>query len=175
MRLLKHFRSFRSRLIAGTKHGKRGKTEERHRYDPVGDMWRLDEALVGPKLRDVRSVYQQTMHLKTIFPIIVAIAVVITAISCSKSPAEKPVKDLGVVELLESTPKHLSLAEGKAVTLTTTILQDGNLEFVFKSESRTALGLPTRVEQKFSAPAGKKIMTSVDGVVISFTPTLKAK
>jgi hypothetical protein len=115
------------------------------------------------------------MQRKTTLLIMTAIAVVTTAISCSKSPDNKPVKDLGVVELLESTPKHLSLAEGKEVTLTTTTLPDGNLEFVFKSESKTALGVPTQVEQKFSAPAGKRIMTSVDGVVISFTPTLKAK
>jgi len=33
MRLLKQIRAIRSRLIAGKKRGKPGKTEERQRYD----------------------------------------------------------------------------------------------------------------------------------------------
>jgi len=103
-----------------------------------------------------------------------ACALAFTGIGCSKRTTDNSMKDLGVVELQENTPKHLSLANGKEVTLTTTLLQDGKLEFVFKSESKSALGVSRRTEQKFEAPAGKKIMTSVDGVVISFTPTLKA-
>jgi hypothetical protein len=56
MRLLKQIKAIRSRLIAGTKLCKPGKTEERQRYDLAKDLRRLREAFVGPKLRDVRSV-----------------------------------------------------------------------------------------------------------------------
>jgi hypothetical protein len=115
------------------------------------------------------------MHRKTILSIMTVCALAFTGIDCSKGSTDKPVKDLGSVELLEGTPKQLNLAEGKEVTLTATALSDGNLQLVFKSESKTPDGISTKMEQKFAVPAGKKIMTSVNGAVISLTPTLKTK
>jgi hypothetical protein len=132
------------------------------------------------------------MHGKTTLLIMTACAVAAASISCSRSPdgpraqesklqqgtnapADQPVKEFGVVELSEGTPKRLSLAEGKEVTLTTTVLQDGDLQVVITSESKTADGLPTRVERKVTVPSGTRIHSSIDGVEVGWTPILKSK
>lgn len=102
-------------------------------------------------------------------------AAAVTAISCSKAPAAKAIKDFGVVELTENTPKRLSLAEGKEAFLTATTLPDGLVHLVFKSESKPLFGTSTRLQQETTIPPGEHIIMSVDGVVIGFKPTVKTQ
>ena len=118
--------------------------------------------------------------------------IVLTASGCSKTPgqptaqavklrqelsipADTPLKDFGVVELIERTPKQLSLPEGKDCVLTVTTLADGNLQMVFTSESTMPGGLPTRVEQTATVPSGRQVVCSVDGVGVALMPIVKVK
>lgn len=113
------------------------------------------------------------MHRNAILSIVAACVVAATAMSCSKSSAARPIKDLGVVELTENAQKRINLVEGKDAFLTATALPDGTLELVFKTESKTAAGVLTRREQKSAVPSGKHIIMSFDGVVLGLTPILK--
>ena len=128
-----------------------------------------------------------TLHMGTVCMIAV------TVVGCSKTPSQptaqevkllqepptpvnKYFKDLGVVELSERTPKHLSLGEGKDCVLTMTILADGNLKLVFTSESETSDGLPTRILGGGTFPPGHQVVVGIgDGVGVALTAIVKVK
>ena len=127
---------------------------------------------------------------KNIAVLILASAVVVTEISCSKNTtmtpaqradllqamgasADQPLKDFGVVEVSEHTPKRLVFAEGKTCVVTTTVLPDGKLQLFLTPESKTTNGTATR-SGVITSP-GIQAVFVIDGVVIALTPTLKLK
>jgi len=84
------------------------------------------------------------------------------------------VTDLGVVELSDRTPMRLNLAEGKECILTTTVLDDGQLQMVFTFESQIN-GIPIQTEQTATVLPGRQIAQIINGVEIALKPTLKNK
>jgi hypothetical protein len=97
--------------------------------------------------------------------------------SDTKTPSLPPgVTDLGVVEFSNRTPMRLDLGQGKECVVTTTVLDDGQLQMVFASESKSPDGLTTQEEHTVTVPPDRQIIISaLDGAVISLTPTLKTK
>jgi hypothetical protein len=94
-----------------------------------------------------------------------------------KTPSLPPgVTDLGVVEFSNRTPMRLDLGQGKECVVTTTVLDDGQLQMAFASESKGPDGLTIQQEQTLTVPPDRRIIISaLDGAVISLTPTLKTK
>jgi hypothetical protein len=95
----------------------------------------------------------------------------------TKIPSLPPgVTDLGVVELSNRTPKRLDLGEGKECVVTATVLEDGQLQMVFASESTSPDGLTIQKEHTVTLlPDRQIIISALDGAVLSLTPTLKTK
>ena len=95
--------------------------------------------------------------------------------SAPKAPsAQQAVTDLGVVEVSDQTPVRLDLGDGKECVLTTTVLNDGQLQMDFAFESMTD-GVPTQTKQTATVVPGTQIAQIVGGVEITLTPTLKGK
>ena len=84
------------------------------------------------------------------------------------------VTDLGVIELSDATPMRFDLGEGKECVVTTTVLDDGQLQMVFTFESEID-GVPIQTKQTATVPPGRQLAKVIDGVEIALTPTLKAK
>jgi len=97
--------------------------------------------------------------------------------SDTETPSLPPgVTDLGVVEFSNRTPMRLDLGQGKECVVTTTVLDDGQLQMAFTSESKGPDGLTIQQEQTLTVPPDRQIIISaLDGAVISLTPTLKTK
>jgi len=97
--------------------------------------------------------------------------------SDTKTPSLPPgVTDLGVVEFSNRTPMRLDLGQGKECVVTTTVLDDGQLQMAFASESKGPDGLTIQQEHTVTVPPDRQIIISaLDGAVISLTPTLKTK
>ena len=86
------------------------------------------------------------------------------------------VTDLGVVEFSNRTPMRLDLGQGKECIVTTTVLDDGQLQMVFASESKGPDGLMIQQEHTVTVPPDRQIIVSaLDGAAVSLTPTLKTK
>jgi hypothetical protein len=86
------------------------------------------------------------------------------------------VTDLGVVELSNRTPMRLDLGEGKECVVTTTVLDDGQLQLAFASESKSPEGLTIQKEHTVTVlPDRQIIISALDGAVVALTPTLKTK
>ena len=85
------------------------------------------------------------------------------------------VTDLGVVELSNRTPMRLDLGEGKECVVTTTVLDDGQLQMVFTSESKGPDGLTIQKEHTVTVLPDRQIIISALDAVVSLTPTLKTK
>ena len=86
------------------------------------------------------------------------------------------VTDLGVVEFSNRTPMRLDLGQGKECIVTTTVLDDGQLQMVFASESKGPDGLTIQQEHTVTVPPDRQIIVSaLDGAAVSLTPTLKTK
>ena len=83
------------------------------------------------------------------------------------------VTDLGVVELSNRTPMRLDLGEGKECVVTTTVLDDGQLQMVFASESKSPEGLTIQKEHTVTVLPDRQIIISALDAVLSLTPTLK--
>lgn len=93
-----------------------------------------------------------------------------------KTPSLLPgVTDLGVVELSDRTPMRLDLGEGKGCVVTTTVLNDGQLQMVFTYESKTSDGFTIQTEQTAMVLPGRQMVSVIDGVEVALTPTLKTE
>jgi hypothetical protein len=114
------------------------------------------------------------------------------SVSCSKSPvgaaahetrlrqqlsipANRPFKDLGVVELAAQTPREVSLGTGRICLLTPTVLTDGNLLINLASEAKTAEGKTLSTHSRITVRSGQQCVLSIDGLLVGFTPKLKAE
>jgi hypothetical protein len=84
------------------------------------------------------------------------------------------VTDLGVIELSDATPMRLDLGEGKECVVTTTVLDDGQLQMVFTFESEID-GVPIQTKQTATVLPGRQIAKIIGGVEIALTPTRKIK
>ena len=121
-----------------------------------------------------------------------AALVVMLAVSCSKSPAgptaqetrlrqqlsipaNVPVKDLGVVELSAQVPRQVSLGAGSDCLLTPTVMADGNLMINLFCEAKTADGKTLSSHSRITVRSGQQYVTSFDGLLVVFTPKLKAE
>lgn len=93
----------------------------------------------------------------------------------SNVPLPPGVTDLGQVTLQDGTPMRLDLGNGRECLVTATLLTDGKLEMVFKSESRGPDGLPTFVEQTANMLPQLQAFTVINGVEVALTPVLKAR
>ncbi len=92
--------------------------------------------------------------------------------------------DWGVVELSVSTPKRLSLGEGKDCTITAVSATNGHLEIRIETKEKIAGGdlppgvpLGTSLESTktmtMTVPSGGQLMTSIGLRPVRFTPILK--
>ncbi|MDB6056939.1 MAG: hypothetical protein JWO95_783 [Verrucomicrobiales bacterium] len=129
---------------------------------------------------------------KQFFTHVIAFALVVVTAACSKNtgkqtpeetkmrrelsiPAEMPLKKLGLVELLENTPKSLDLGVGKICTVTATQLPNGRLQLVLVSKSNivNVVNGVRRFEETFTTESSRAVIHLFDGMLISFTPVLK--
>lgn len=83
-------------------------------------------------------------------------------------------KDFGAVELSDQTPMRLDLGQGHECFVTATMLDDGQLQMVFTSESQIE-GVPVQTERTATAFPGQPTALMIGGVEIALSPTLKAK
>ena len=92
--------------------------------------------------------------------------------------------DWGVVELSASTPKHLSLGNGKDCTVTARPLANGDLQISIETGETLRGGMATREgtisvpmqmsqSQTMSVLAGVEIIAMVFQTPVRFTPKLK--
>jgi hypothetical protein len=132
------------------------------------------------------------MRLQQIITANASLLVVMLAVSCSKAsselagepknvrqvsslPADMPTVDLGEVELTASTPKRVSLADGKECVITPTLLADGSIQMDLAVESKAADGKMQRLGQsRITQRAGQQCGITVGGMMVSLTPKLKA-
>ena len=70
---------------------------------------------------------------------------------------------------------RLDLGEGKECVVTTTVLDDGQLQMVFASESKSPEGLTIQKEHTVTVLPDRQIIISALDAVLSLTPTLKTK
>jgi hypothetical protein len=69
---------------------------------------------------------------------------------------------------------RLDLGKGRECMVTTTVLDDGQLQMVFTFESEIN-GIPIQTKQSATVLPGRQMAKLIDGVEIALTPTLKAK
>lgn len=93
----------------------------------------------------------------------------------SNPPLPPGVTDLGQVTLQDGTPMRLDLGKGRECLVTATLLTEGKLQLVFKSESRGPDGLPTFVEQTATMLPQMQAFTVINEVEVALTPVLKAR
>lgn len=93
----------------------------------------------------------------------------------SSLPADMPTVDLGEVELTASTPKRVSLADGKECVITPTLLADCSIQMDLAVESKAADGKMQQLGQsRITQRAGQQCGITVGGMMVSLTPKLKA-
>jgi endonuclease YncB( thermonuclease family) len=89
------------------------------------------------------------------------------------APPDKKEKDLGVVELIENTPQHFSLGDGKGCTVTGKQLS-GDIEVDFVIEATNVDGTVAVLSRpKISTSPGRHCVISVGDVSIGLTPKWK--
>ena len=84
------------------------------------------------------------------------------------------VTDLGAVELSDQTPMRLDLGQNHECMVTATMLDDGQLQMIFTSESEIE-GVPVQRKQTATVFPGLPMALVINGVEIALSPTLKPK
>lgn len=65
--------------------------------------------------------------------------------------------------------------QGKECVVTTTVLDDGQLQMVFTSESKTSDGFAIQTKQTATVLPRRQMVSVIDGVDVALTPTLKTQ
>jgi len=88
--------------------------------------------------------------------------------------APMDIKDFGVVELSDQIPTRLDFGGDKECLVTGTILTNGELLAVFRTKW-VSNGVPVQTQTVTAFTPGLQIVTFIDGVNITLTPTVKVK